>query len=293
MERSILKKLQTANKLCKAVGDRIYIAKAADDAAQYENYPQIILTCERIADAKHGTAGTLNVEIICTQEQEPEPIERMVRRALEGVFFKGAEIFLLRWQRSDVFSEPASERLPLIVGMQVIFDLYEFPLIILPELDALAALREYVSKWRVMVLGVHDFGEWFEPTKAKPALYLSAGKLKMARQMYTTAFMSAQIRWHVFAPDVPARVEWLASLQYELTFLKAIKLPDGSPLRLEGLELDFSADEIAGQLNSTWEFALARRFDHTHPINEKIMDVQSLHAEKSMNLRGNHERYVR
>lgn len=263
---SILKKLETNPRLKEKVGGRIYIAKSLDDE-EYENYPQIILTCEKFTDAKHGTAGTLNVEIICTQEQEPEPLERLVRRELEGVFFKDEEIFLLRWQRTDVFSEPASERLPLIIGMQVVFDLYEFPLIILPELDALAALREYASKWRVMVLGVHTFEDWFEPTRGKPALYLSAGKLNLARQMYTSAFMAAQIRWHVFAPDVPSRIEWLASLQYELTFLKAIKLQDGSPLRLESLELDFSADEIAGQLNSTWEYALARRFDHTHPIN--------------------------
>lgn len=265
MEETIYRRLDVGN-----LRGRVFYSKAASDAYLEENYPQIIIETERFSDAVHGVAGLLHVEIICAETGiKPEEIEPEIRRLLEGVFFRSERPFILKWNKSEVFSEPASERLPLIIGTDLTFEIYEFASGITSEPDAITGLWDYYAD--AVIIGRDDFGEVFIPTNESPALYFSIAEIKLARAMYSSVFVRATVKVHVFAPDLIARQKWLTAIYQELALVKAIKLRDGSPMRLEDFNYNLSADEIAGQLTLEYEYGIPRRFEFGSPIN-KIKD---------------------
>lgn len=252
----------------------IFYAKAPDDVAfKGSNYPQIILTAEKFSNPIHGVSGIMTAEIICSQDTSPpEPIERLIRESLEGVFFRGEEIFLLKWQKSSVFEEPASERTPLIIGAEITFEIYEFPQIELPEVDPLMALRDWAQLWEknLFVIGASELEDYFVPTHEKPAVWFSLKEIKMARQMTAMVFQTAMIKVHLFAPSVQSRVEWLSAINHTMYFVKAIRLRDDSAMRLQDSTFDFTADEIAGQLTLEFEYGILKRRDRTFGIKPQL-----------------------
>ena len=263
------------------VGERIYYQKAADDVALEKNYPQIILSAEKFTDAVHGVSGLLTAEIICSQESKPEPIEKKLRASLEGVFFRGEEIFLLKWQRTELFEEPASERTPLIIGMAVTFAIYEFPSARTVAPDIIEGLESWALELDAVIIGVTDFGEVFEPRRETPAIYFSVEEVRTARQLNAAVFYTAKVRLHLFAPKVRERRAWLSAINNELHFIKAIKLDDGSPARLQGTQYDLRRDEIAGQIEMTLEYGARRRFDYTHGLRRHVSTTKTAADRKS------------
>ena len=249
----------------------IFYGKAPADVDSWEiSYPMIILQADKFSDAQHGVAGLLTVDIICSaMSTQPEPLEKFVRRLLEGVFFQSDEVFFLRWNKSDAFQEQTAERTALIAGITMTFEIRELPKGETATPDPIQSLNEFFAQWdaNLVVIGLTDFGEIFVPSRESPALWISPQKLSMSRQMYETAFVEAIINFHVFAPGVQIRREWLTAIYHTLAFAKAIPLTDKSPLRLLNCELDFGSDEIQGQLKTTWEFGIFKRVNYAHPLN--------------------------
>lgn len=279
MEKLIRKRLLLNRDLCRILAGldnepAIFYAKAPDDVAMEINYPQVILSSEKFTDAIHGVAGLLTIEIICTQATlTPEPIEKLIRQSLEGVFFHGKEIFLLKWAKSETYTEPSSEHLAAVIGMEVTFEIREFPCAETSTPDAIQGLNDWAKE--VFVVGKSDFDDFFVPTREKPAVYFEATAEKMTGQQAAVAWVEAQVRGHVFAPTVRARREWLTILNRKLMTLKAIPLGDGTPLRIVGTEADFTADELSGQLKITCDFGVPRAHVKTIPINRREYDWSS------------------
>lgn len=279
MERLIRKKLLLNRDLCRILAGlddepAIFYAKSPDDVAMEINYPQLVLSSEKFTDAVHGVAGLLTVEIICTQATlTPMPIEKLVRQSLEGVFFHGKEIFLLKWSKSETYTEPSSEHLATLIGMEVTFEIREFPKAETSTPDEIQALNDWAKE--VFVVGKSAFDDFFIPSREKPAVYFETTAEKMTGQQAAVVWVEAQVRGHVFAPTVRARREWLTILNRKLMTLKAIPLGDGTPLRIVGVEVDFTANELNGQLKITCAFGVSRTRLKTIPINHREYDWSS------------------
>ena len=271
MERLIRKRLTLNRELSKILqgfdGEpAIYYSKAPYDTDKEFKYPQVVLSVERFNDAIHGVAGLLTVEIICTQATlTPEPIERLIRETLEGVFFRGAEIFLLKWVKSEPYTEPASERLPLIIGLEMEFEVREYPKAETSTPDAIQALNDWAGK--IFVVSRTPFEDFFIPSREYPAIYFETLSERLLGSQAAVSWTEATVKGHVFAPKVRMRREWLTILSRDLMTLKAIPLRDGSPLRVTGVEVDYSADELAGQLQIKCEYGIPRAKVKTIPIN--------------------------
>lgn len=255
----------------------IYYSKApADVDLQEGNYPQIVFGVDKFTDAIHGVAGLLTVDIICSANTtEPEPIEKLVRESIEGVFFNPPddEIFLLKWSKSEVFTEPASERIPQVSGVTVTFELYTFPSQVTSTPDPILALQEWTANLDVIVIGLSDFGECFTPTRDKPAIYFSMQEENFVKQTHSVIWLDGLIRCHVFAPDVHSRREWLTLFRQEILFCSHIFLADGSPMRLQDCRLNFNDNEIQGQMQLTFQYGLWRQEKHANaPINPHWSD---------------------
>lgn len=286
MEATIRRRLASDGELCGMLAKffsepAIYYQKApADTDTVGGMYPHIILTVDKFYDAQKGVAGALTVEIICSQDKTaPETIERVIRKRLEGVFFKpddGGEIFSLKWQRTDVFSEPASERTPLIIGAVATFDLYEWPLAETSTPDPVQALNIWASHgFGVAIIGVTEFDEVFEPTHERPAVYFDVQRHRLLEQKTAAVFVEAVINMHVFAPTVRSRREWLASLNQDMLLCGTIPMDDGHPLRLHDAEYIWAASEVDGQIQYTFHYGILRPDKYAHPIKFTEFDRDS------------------
>ena len=266
----IRKRLTLNPTLVELVGERIFYQKVPYDSDAAQNYPLIILNAERFTDAIHGVSGTLTVEIITSQQTiAPEVIERLVRQSLEGVFFNGDEIFLLKWQKSEPFSEPAAERLALIVGVEMTFEIREFPNAETSTPDAVQALNDWAE---VFVITRSPFEEFFIPTAELPAIYFETQQTKMTEQTHSVVWLESIVKAHLFAPTVSARRKWLTVLSGELATIKSVRLRDDTPCRVTDVEVDYSANELDGQLKVTCAYGLPRAEIITTPINHRISE---------------------
>lgn len=258
----------------------IFYRKAPDDSTEL-NYPHAIFSVDKFSDAIHGVAGFLTVEIICTQETlSPETLEKSLRQALEGVFFNpdGGEIFQLKWQKSDVFREPASERLPLIIGAEATFEVREFPSSETASPDPIQALNLWTSRWNsnAIVIGLSETPEIFEPTIDVPAFYFDAQRTRMTGQTHAATWLETVATAHIFCPGVNNRRRWIAAIFLGLLNTRAIFLTDGTPIRITACEQNFAADEIQGQLSITLEYGALRPLPYAHPLTEKAVNMDGV-----------------
>lgn len=252
----------------------IFYQKAPADTDSPETlYPQIIFTTDKYSDATRGTAGILNVDIITSQlTTPPEEIEKLIRETLEGIFFRPqlGEIFSLKWQRTDVFTEPASERTPLIIGATMIFEIYEWVSAETSDPDPVQALNAWASLLDdFAIIGVTEFDEIYEPTRERPAIYFDVQKAKSVEITNSAVWLDVTITLHVFAPDVRSRREWLTALNQRLLLEDAVRLADGCPMRLWDSEYLTSASEVQGQIRYVFRYALRRTIPYAHTLMKR------------------------
>lgn len=253
----------------------IFYQRAADDTDLPEQmYPQIIFSIDKYSDTQKGLAGVLTVDVITTQmTSPPEPLERLIRSTLEGVFFRPTigEIFSLKWQRTDIFTEPASERMPLIIGATLTFDIYEYPSVETSAPDPIEALNYWASTFdkNLMVIGVTEFEEFFEPSREKPAIYFDIQKINNIVQKSEAVFVDVTINMHVFAPTVKARREWLTAIHNALLLRGYVWLSDDSPMRLIDSDYNWATSEVEGQIKMTYNYGLLRKSEYAHTLMER------------------------
>ena len=254
----------------------IFYQRSPADADTPESlYPQIILTTDKYSDAQKGVAGQLIVDIITAQTlTPPEPIERLVRQSLENVFFRGEEIFSLKWKTTEIFSEPASEKLPLIYGATMTFDLYEYPSAETSTPDPIEALNFWASVFEpnLMIIGVTEFEEFYEPTRERPAVYFDIERQRLTELKTAGVFLDVWINIHVFAPTIRARREWLTAIHEELLLIKGVWLSDDSPMRLQDSEYDWTRSEIEGQIQMKFNYGIIRKPKYAHTVTEIRQD---------------------
>ena len=284
METIIRRRLATDAELCAHLAvygsdAAIFYRKAPADTDSPESfYPHVVLNVDRYSDPQKGVAGMLNVDIICTQVTEPpEDFERIIRRRLEGVFMRptDGEIFSLKWQRTDVFTELEREKTPLIIGASMTFELYEFPLVETSEPDPIAALNAWASQFGVAIIGITEFSDFLEPTRERPAIYFDVQKIRLGEQHSTATFVSATVNLHVFAPDVRTRRQWLTIINQQLIMERIICTADGARLMLEDFEYLWAASEVQGQIQYKFTFGITREYPYAHPLIGKEVSFDS------------------
>lgn len=281
MESSIRRRLISNENLCALLtkfGDEtaIFYQKAPADTDSETLYPHVVFTVDKYADATRGTAGLLNVDIITSQlTTPPEEIECLIRETLEGVFFRPqiGEIFSLKWQRTDVFTEPASERTPFIIGATMTFEIYEWVSAETSDPDPIQGLNVWASMLDdLAIIGATEFEEIYEPTRELPALYFDVQKTKLVEQTNSAVWLDVTITLHVFAPDVRSRREWLTALNQRLLLAGAIILADDSPMRLLESEYLTAASEVQGQIRYVFRYALQRKIPYAHTLMNRGVD---------------------
>ena len=286
MEVTIRRRLATDEQLCTLLASNelepaIYYQKAPDDTDVEENFPRVVFSVDKFSDAQKGVAGLLSVDIFSLRTKiAPDEIERILRGRLEGVFFKPqlGEIFSVKWQRSDIFSEPASERIPLVDGVAMTFEIYEFPRTETNAPDPIKTLNTWAEKFDgLMIIGRHDFKEFFVPTAEKPAIYFDAERIRLIEQKGMVSDVEATINLHLFAPDVRTRRQWLDSLNQEILMTPRFFMDDGSPMHLKDAEYLWTASETQGQIQLKFKYGILPRPYLAPPLNHLLWRTGHVH----------------
>lgn len=276
MENLIRQRLIENEELIKILakfGDEpaIFYQKSPEDIQwQKQNqYPRVIFAIDKFSNAERGTYGALTFEIVCSETSvSPEEVEILIRRSLEGIFFTptDGETFSAKWRDTSLMQEQISDKENLIFGALVNFDIYEYPEIKTSDPDPVAALNEYALNWyeKFFVIGESELPPFLEPTRERPAIYFSRKNFRSKIQRNSDVRIDGTIQFHLFAPTLKDRIEWLTEFFYSLLLNGEVTLLDGSPMFITDLREDFSFDEVRGQISIDVNFGVLRKPDYAH-----------------------------
>ena len=253
----------------------IFFQEAPDDKDEMwgdAQYPRIVFSADTFADPARDRRKVMFVDIACSMTgTPPEEIEPLVRDALAGVFFTPdvGETFSAKWKETQVFKETVGDREPLIVGMTVNFEIYEYPLLETCDPDPVIAICCYTEEWcgQFVVIGRAWLRGIFEPTRGRPAIYFSKGAASIDRETNTVVWMNAEIVVHLFAPSLHDRIAWLEQFSQSLALAGEITMLDGSPMFIQQIKGDAVGDELTGQLRISVQYGLLRRPIYAHGIH--------------------------
>lgn len=276
MENLIRQRLIENEELIKILakfGDEpaIFYQKSPEDIQwQKQNqYPRVIFAIDKFSNAERGTYGALSFEIVCSETStSPEEVEILIRRSLEGIFFTptAGETFSAKWRDTSLMQERISDKENLIFGALVNFDIYEYPAIKTSDPDQVAALNEYALNWykKFFVIGESELPPFLEPTRERPAIYFSRKNFRSKIQRNSDVRIDGTIQFHLFAPTLKDRIEWLTEFFYSLFLDGEVTLLDGSPMFITDLQDNFSFDEVRGQISIDVNFGVLRKPDYAH-----------------------------
>lgn len=276
IRKRLLSRTELSEKLAVFGGmPAIFFQEAPDDKDESwgdAQYPRIVFSANTFADPARDRRKVMFVDIICsTTGTAPEEIEPLVREALTGVFFTPdvGETFSAKWRETQVFKEAVGDREPLIVGMTLNFDIYEYPLLETSDPDPIAAMCSYVETWceKFAVIRKAWLRGIYEPTREHPAIYFSRGVTTVDRETNTVVWMNSEIIVHLFAPSLHDRIEWGEQFLQPLAFAGEITMLDDSPMFIKQIKGDAAGDELTGQLRISVQYGLLRRPAYAHGIH--------------------------
>ena len=279
LESLIRKRLMTNSSLAEKLATfgeepAIFLQEAPDDTAEGwgdSQYPRLVFLMDTFADAERNVMGGLSVDVICAETgYSPEDIEPHVREALAGVFFtpEDGRTFSPKWKETTVFKTTVGEQEALILGMSVIFDVYEFPLAETSDPDPIAAINRYAEKWSrdVTVIGKAELSDIYLPSCQNPAMYFRTSGFERELETCSVVWVKSRIAAHLFAPNLQDRMAWLKEFSQDLGLAGEITMLDGSPMFIQRIQGDAKADEVTGQLTLHVRYGLLRRPVYAHTM---------------------------
>lgn len=234
-------------------------------------YPRMEFIVDTHTNPERQTQGTLLVNIICSETGVmPEEVVPIVNSALCDVFFSpdDHDVFALSWAHSESFTMQKLEKEPLIIGVAISFDLYEFPNQETSDPDPVVAINYYVKNWdkAAVVIGMDCIDDFYTPTRKEPAFYFREVSSQIESQTNTVVWLNATLAAHVFAPTLKARNEWVMAFANAVALAGEVRMLDGSPMFLLNIKGNSAADEQDGQLRINVKYGLLRRPVYAHTM---------------------------
>lgn len=224
-------------------------------------YPRMDYGIDWQANPERKTAGTLVINLWCTNESKtpPEEIAGVVQTELSELFLTDESgTFCIVWSRSDYF-ESASEKEPKTDGYTLLFDVLAFPKQETTVPDPVFALHAAIKQAApyVRLIAKDPVGELWKPTNDAPAVYVRTLDNLLSRSSYACSWFKATLGVHVIAPDPNARQKVLQLLSHELGLKGEAITNDGSPFFIQEMKYSTGADVLhSGQMTVSGEYGV-------------------------------------
>jgi len=252
-----------------------------DTAWSGEQFSRICYDIVSQSSPDRKTAGTLMVDITCSEDSTPyEPIEAAIRRLVDGCFFDSDDgtVVAASWQRSDGFTTKGNGYQKnadnTVFGVMITFDLMAFPLQQVTGMDPCGCISAWAQKTfssaRLITAGIPE-GAW-KPTDVTPAVYWhlvstqqDPGMLKY--DTWSVTWMQAVLQCHVFSETPQVRNDIIKQMAEKAYPETKIPFPDGSPLLVQRFQANSTRDALkVGQITLTASYGILRVPD-TKPIS--------------------------
>ena len=236
-------------------------------------YPRISYGLDLRGDPERQTAGTLFVDVWCTEDgPAPEDIEPALRSVLCGVIMAptGDNPCSFSWQTSQTFRSNRDTKTDKVIGVTVTFDMIAFPEQITSDPDPVLAMMKYIREEypEITVIGQDTLPDFTVPSEEHPAIYFRLDSYEMGRETYTVAWLEGIVVAHLFAPGASIRQRWIRALVDDLTCRGEVIMLDTSPMFLRRIAADSTLDPLSSgqiRLGATW--GILKRQKYAHRIN--------------------------
>ncbi len=168
-------------------------------------YGRIIFALDVQGDPARAMGGNLVVYVQCLADrQEPEDLEPIVRQLIDGHFFTdNGYTMAAQWADSRYFTEPPEP----VCGVALSFNMLAFPMLSTPNVKVTQRVNEWTAGRfpELLVINHHELPSVWKPDDEKCAVYWRVASVKPSGWIpdtAQTAWRSATLKCHVFAPDV-------------------------------------------------------------------------------------------
>lgn len=254
----------------------------SDSGWSGEQYSRIAYDIVSQSSPDRKTAGTLMIDIVCSEDSTPyEPIEAAIRRLVDGCFFDSDDgtIVAASWQRSDGFSTRGNSYAKndnhSAYGVMITFDLMAFPSQEVAGMDPCGCISTWThdnfQKARIITAGAVPEGAW-KPTDDAPAIYWHLISTQQDPSMlkydtWSVTWMQAVLQCHVFSESPQVRNDIIKQMAEQAYPETKIPFPDSSPLLVQRFQANSTRDALkTGQVTLTASYGLLRAPD-TIPIS--------------------------
>ncbi len=239
-----------------------------------QSMPRISFTYDTLADKERKSAGSLYVSIYCVNNASgrtafPEDIAPLVIKLLKDVIFSPDDfgVFYCAWNRTEQFSlketksTSAAYTNNLVVGCDITFDILEYPVQTSTDPDPVMALNQYIADAvpEAVILHHHEIDDFIETSGRKPVVYVRNAGYRLDRQTNTVCWMKGALYIHLLCPESSVRMQVVTALANRIALDGEIIMLDGSPMFVNAIEGNNSADYMAeGQMKLETMYGILR-----------------------------------
>lgn len=247
--------------------------------ADGRQYPRISYGLDLRGDPERQTAGTLYVDVWCTEDgPAPEDIEPILRRVICGVIMAPEDDnpCSFSWQASQTFQSNLQSKTDKVIGVTVTFDMYAFPEQITSDPDPVLAMMKFIRDEypEITVIGQGSLPDFTEPSAEHPAIYFRLDSYELGRETHTVAWLEGIVVGHLFAPGANTRQKWIRALTDNLACRGEVIMLDTSPMFLRRVAADTTLDPLsAGQIRIKAIWGILKRPTYAHGINNIHTDA--------------------
>ncbi len=234
-------------------------------------YARVVFALSALGDPARAMGGNLMIDVQCaTGQQQPEDIEPIVRRLIDGYFFSGDGVTMAaQWEDSQYFTEPEVQ----VCGVTLTFALLAFPMLTTRETDVTTLFNEWTAaRFPELFVINHDKlpGTW-KPQDGKYAVYWRVVTVKPAGWIpgtWQTVWLTAEVRCHIFAPNVVDAAGAAQEITLQLYGERRIPGPGGECIMVDrDNRVETGADALrTGQLTVEAAFGEIVRRRETEPL---------------------------
>ena len=229
-------------------------------------YPRIVYTADMQTDQERKSAGSMAVALLCDEAGTlPEELEPEVKECLKDLIItpENGSPYCFAWSRTDSFELASRESGAdtRVAGMEIRFDILEYPRQESTDPDPVMALNRYI-RHRIpgaFVLGLDKQEPFMVAGASAPVFYCRMMAVEKYSETNMVTWMNGRIAVHVLCRSAEERLKWVMALADRLAFDCKVTMLDGSPMHVNNLAVNNRADYLKeGQITVTGRYGIPR-----------------------------------
>ena len=283
----------------------IFFQLAPDDCqtgwGSKTQYPRMSYQIDMQANQERKSVGMMSICLFCDETGiPPEEIELVVRECFKDLIIQPDQSspYCFAWARTDNFEMKSLESgaNTRVIGVEIQFDLLEYPGQETTDPDPIIALQRYL-KHKIpesFVLGLEQMDFFLIADAKEPIFYCRLESIAKTKETNTVTWLEGELAIHVICPDFGMRLKTITSIVNQLAQEGEIILLDQSPMTIKQLKTDNQADYLKeGQIFLTVQYGLLRYQSKPHKIDRIDLEVKGEKHANKKNIGGTYYNRIR